>query len=216
MIKLINVSKAFPKKRIFENLNIQFENGNLYGIYGPSGCGKTTLLNMVSMLDFSYDGTIEIDDIEINDVPKKEDFRNTYFSYIFSKPMLLEYLNVKENALLPLSMQKRKIPQNFNKYVEYLGIKEILDKNVDQISEGEKQRVSVLRALLIEKEHLIADEPTSHLDHENSIRLVEKLNEIAFKENKVVLLTCHDDSLLPYFDKAYKIEDETLHEIHSI
>lgn len=60
MIRLSRIMKEFPKKRIFTNLNIQFDNGNLYGIYGPSGCGKTTLLNMVSMLDFDYDGKINI------------------------------------------------------------------------------------------------------------------------------------------------------------
>lgn len=216
MIKLSHVIKSFPKKRIFTELNIQFDEGNLYGIYGQSGSGKTTLLNMISMLDFDYEGTIEVDGNNIAELKDKEDFRNNHFSYVFSKPMLLDYLNVKENALLPLSIRKEAIPSCFYKYLKYLGIEDLCDKRVDEISEGEKQRVSVLRALLMEKENLIADEPVSHLDHENSIRLIEKFKEISVEEKKVILLSCHDDSLIPYFDKAYKIEDETLHEIHSI
>lgn len=215
MIRLSRIMKEFPKKRIFTNLNIQFDNGNLYGIYGPSGCGKTTLLNMVSMLDFDYDGKIEIDGTSVSEIKDREDFRNDHFSYIFSKPMLLDYLNVKENALLPLSIRKRPVPVAFERYLKYLGLEDLSEKRADEISEGEKQRVSVLRALIMEKENLIADEPVSHLDHENALRLIEKLKEIAHKENKVILLSCHDGSLVSLFDKAYEIEEEQLHEIHS-
>ena len=215
MIRLSRIMKEFPKKRIFTNLNIQFDNGNLYGIYGPSGCGKTTLLNMVSMLDFDYDGKIEIDGTSVSEIKDREDFRNDHFSYIFSKPMLLDYLNVKENALLPLSIRKRPVPVAFERYLKYLGLEDLSEKRADEISEGEKQRVSVLRALIMEKENLIADEPVSHLDHENALRLIEKLKEIAHKENKVILLFCHDGSLVSLFDKAYEIEEEQLHEIHS-
>lgn len=217
MIQLNRVTKDFPQKRIFTNLNIRFENGNLYGIYGPSGCGKTTLLNMVSMLDFDYEGTIEVDGVQVGGIKgkDKEPFRNDHFSYIFSKPMLLDYLNVKENAILPLSIRKRPIPSAFDKYLNYLGLEDICDKKVDEISEGEKQRVSVLRALIMEKEILIADEPVSHLDHENALRLIEKLKEIAHEENKVILLSCHDSSLVSLFDKAYQVEGEKLHEIHT-
>ncbi len=213
MIELQNFTKEFKSKRIFENVNIQFDKSAFYGIYGPSGSGKTTLLNLISLLDDSYIGDILINNKNVKEIKKKEDFRKNTFAFIFSEPNLFDYLSVKENILLPLTFRKKNVPENLAQFAKELSISNLLDRDISTLSEGEKQRVSILRALVSGQDYLICDEPTSHLDRENSILIVQLLNEIAVKKGKTIIMSCHDQNLIPYFSKAYAIEEYHLHEI---
>ncbi len=215
MIELQNFTKEFKSKRIFENINIQFDKNTFYGIYGPSGCGKTTLLNLISLLDDSYSGDILINQKNIKEIKKKEEFRKNTFAFIFSEASLFDYLSVKENIILPLTFRKKNVPQNLNELAKELSIDDLLDRDISTLSEGEKQRVSILRALVSGQDYLICDEPTSHLDKENSILIVQLLKKMAQKKEKTIIMSCHDQNLIPYFSKAYAIEEYHLHEIKS-
>lgn len=215
MIELQNFTKEFKSKRIFENINIQFDKSTFYGIYGPSGCGKTTLLNLISLLDDSYSGDILINQKNIKEIKKKEEFRKNTFAFIFSEASLFDYLSVKENIILPLTFRKKNVPQNLNELAKELSIDDLLDRDISTLSEGEKQRVSILRALVSGQDYLICDEPTSHLDKENSILIVQLLKKMARKKEKTIIMSCHDQNLITYFSKAYAIEEYHLHEIKS-
>lgn len=182
MIKLQNFTKEFKAKRIFENVNIQFDKSTFYGIYGPSGSGKTTLLNLISLLDDSYFGDLLINGKNVKEIKKKEEFRKNTFSFIFSEANLFDYLSVKENILLPLTFRKRNAPQSIYELTKELSIADLLDRNITTLSGGEKQRVSILRALISGQDFLICDEPTSHLDRENSILIVQLLQQLALKK----------------------------------
>ena len=182
MIKLQNFTKEFKAKRIFENVNIQFDKSTFYGIYGPSGSGKTTLLNLISLLDDSYFGDLLINGKNVKEIKKKEEFRKNTFSFIFAEANLFDYLSVKENILLPLTFRKRNAPQSIYELTKELSIADLLDRNITTLSGGEKQRVSILRALISGQDFLICDEPTSHLDRENSILIVQLLQQLALKK----------------------------------
>lgn len=215
MIELKKVSKAFDDKVIFKDLNLSFNDNQLIGLFGSSGCGKTTLLNMISMLDINYTGDILVNDINLKDVEKKkkEMFRTKNFSYIFSEPNLLNYLNVKENALLPLKFQDKHIfDDELYQLSDSLGITSLLDHEIDTLSEGEKQRVSILRALVTKSKIIICDEPTAHLDHENSEKIVKILKQISRDNNILIIMSCHDESLCDLFDKKYKFKDKNIYE----
>lgn len=213
MIELQNFNKSFKNKLIFESINIQFKSNTFYGIYGPSGSGKTTLLNLISMLDSSYEGNIYINNQNLKEIKKKQDFRKSTFSFIFSESSLLDYLTVKENILLPLTFLKKNIPSDFEELAKELSIKELLNRDISTLSEGEKQRVSILRALMSGQQIIICDEPTSHLDKENSILIVKTLSKLAKEKEKTVIMSCHDQTLIEYFDKAYEIKEYHLNEI---
>lgn len=213
MIKLQNFRKEFKNKLIFENINIQFEDHTFYGIYGPSGSGKTTLLNLISLLDRSYDGEINIHEQNVKSIKQVEQFRKSNFAFIFSESNLLDYLTVKENILLPLTFLKKNIPSDFYELATDLSIYDLLDRDIETLSEGEKQRVSILRALISGQEILICDEPTSHLDKTNSILIASLLKKIAKEKKKTVIMSCHDQNLIPYFDHVYAIKEYHLSEI---
>ncbi|MFA6829799.1 MAG: ATP-binding cassette domain-containing protein [Bacilli bacterium] len=214
MIELKNYSKSFGTNQIFSNQNICFNDNLFIGFYGPSGCGKSTLLNSISMLDFNYEGQIIVNGQNISDMKakKREEFRRDNFAYVFSEANLLSYLSAEENVLLPLTFLKRKKPADYDHLTELLNLGNLMDHNVNTLSEGEKQRFSVLRALITGQPFVVCDEPTAHLDHDNSLLLVKKLKEIANNEHRMIMMSCHDDSLLSYFDIVYGINNKELYE----
>jgi len=185
-IKIENIEKKYDKK-IINNINYEFESGNIYVIKGVSGCGKTTLLNILGGIEDDYEGNVEIDGKKCS----SDDIKSVS-GYVFQYSLLLSSITIRENLLLI---------KNDNVLVEELckkfGIEELLNNYPDQLSGGERQRVSIVRALLKMPKILIMDEPTASLDEMNSKKVAEFTSGLK-SDDMIVIIATHE----PYFDEC--------------
>lgn len=171
MITLKNVSKKFSNNVIFDNLNLEIEEGKITVILGESGCGKTTLLKILLGLT-DFDG-------EIENLPKK-------LSVVFQENRLIPSLTVKEN--LSLISGEENIKQDLADF----GLLDKENEYVKSLSGGMKRRVAILRAMRFKGDFLILDEPFINLDLKLKIGLMEKIKEYSQKNNVTVLAVTHD------------------------
>lgn len=188
MIELKNITKKYGNNVIFNNLNLTFKEGNIYCLKGISGSGKTTLLNIISGLDMNYSGECLINQKSLKKFSKKE---NNYFrqsiGYVMQRSFLYKKLTLKENLLM-INNDLKKI----KKLAKELNVLNILDKKPLEVSGGELQRIALIRALLGENKIIILDEPTSNLDHKNSIIFANHLKNIDLKD-KIIIIATHKD-----------------------
>lgn len=187
MIRLVNLEKSFDFK-VLDKINLDFNPGNIYILKGKSGSGKTTLLNLISGLDFEYSGNIYINDQDLKKM-KKDDLMNYHNSIGYMRQNCLLYRNITvlDNLLL--------IENNKDKIIELckqFNILDIINKYPYEISGGERERVSLIRALLNDNNILLLDEPSANLDKDNSKNFVKYLEKIDIS-NKIVIISTHED-----------------------
>lgn len=187
---MIELKKIFKKynNTVLNNVNLNFEYGNIYILKGISGSGKTTLFNILSGLDKEYDGKFIWDNIDMSSKKiKSTDYFFNKTTYVFQKSFLFKNLTVMENLLFICSdLDKiKKLSCEFD-------VEKLLDKKPDCLSGGEKQRISLIRALLLDSKLMLLDEPTSSLDPINSKKLVNYINKID-KKNKIIIIATHKD-----------------------
>lgn len=209
MIKLEIIEKSFPSVQIFKDTMIEIEAGSLIAIKGESGSGKTTLLKMLGFLA-DFNGNYYFNN-QLIDYRQKEDYRRQLITYVFQTHHLVEYESVYWNITMPLKNLKQKINEDkIKEYALFLGVHNLLDKEVKYLSIGEKQRVSVLRALLTNRPVILADEPTGSLDANNVIFVMDLLKQINEKYKRTIVMVTHDNHLDSYFDKIYYIRDHKI------
>ena len=194
MIVLKNISKSFGNQKILNNISLNISNGDFISVVGPSGAGKTTLIN-------------EVSNFKENEISK---FRNENIGFVFQFHQLLPELNCEENILLPIRIGRK----NVNDYKEKLlsisktlNIENILSKNPDFVSGGEKQRVSFARALINNPKIILADEPTGNLDSKNSRKIIELLQKINKKYGVTVIYVTHNEEFAKTANVSYIIKD---------
>lgn len=185
MIELKNVSKNFGKNIILNNLNIKFPQNGLFVIYGSNGIGKTTLMYILGLLDFDFDGEIIIDNINVKHTNKSilRKYRNKNISYIFSKGNLISYLNVKENLYLGIK-EKEDI-------VNFISLPDRQD--VKTLSGGEELLLSLSHEIALNKKIYLLDEVTAALDDENLNKVILVLKKLS--EKSLVIVVAHDDRI---------------------
>ncbi|QPJ86656.1 ABC transporter ATP-binding protein (plasmid) [Sarcina sp. JB2] len=211
MIKINNLSKTFndgkKKKTIFENLNLSIKTGQSIAITGRSGCGKTTLLNIIGgLLDFDY-GDLFINNININSLSLNQiaDYRKNYFGFITQNFNLLDDRNVFENVALPLyysSIKKSDIQKRVNTILTTLDISHLAQKNIKNLSGGEKQRVAIARALVKKSKIILADEKTE-LD---ILNIFSKLKNSGI----TLIIVTHNEKVANNCDLVYELKNKSL------
>lgn len=187
MIKLVNLEKSFDFK-VLDKINLEFKPGNIYVLKGKSGSGKTTLLNLISGLDSDYTGSIYINDKNLKNLKKDEitNYRNN-IGYMRQECLLYRNLTVLNNLLL-IENNKDKIIDLCKKF----NIDEIINKYPYEISGGERERVSLIRALLNDNKILLLDEPSANLDKDNSENFVKYLKKIDISD-KIIIISTHEN-----------------------
>ncbi len=221
IIKLKDVKKSYKfgetTVEVLKGVNLRVTPGEVVGIFGPSGSGKSTLLNIISTLDFADEGFVEILENEIS--PKKFTdnelalFRRRYIGIIFQSHNLMPEMTAFENVYFSLLL-KGYSPKRAKKRAEdVLEILEIdkskMHKNIQLLSGGERQRVAVARALAMDAEIFVCDEPTAELDKKNAINLISVMSNLSYT-GKTFIIATHDERLLPFFTTVYRLEDGIL------
>jgi ABC-type lipoprotein export system ATPase subunit len=220
MLQINNLTKSFQQRGIVLNkLNLNVNEGDSVSISGPSGSGKTTLLNIIGLLDRPDSGEIFFKGTEILNYTTGESalYRNRNIGFIFQEHLLLSYLNVRENILMPLIASKladseyEEKVSAAEKLMERTGIAGLAEKYPFRISGGEAQRVALVRALVNKPSLLLADEPTGSLDKKNAENLGNILVEMNRDFGITVILATHSASLAGKMAKRLKLTEGVLY-----
>ncbi len=183
-------------------------------VIGPSGSGKTTLLNLIAGIRLPQQGKIVTAETEVTALgdAERRDFRIQRLGLVFQEFELLEYLTVLDNILLPyritgaLDLESETRSRARALAVE-VGLADKLKRYVDQLSQGERQRVALCRSLLTTPRLILADEPTGNLDPTNKDRVLDILFEYADRQGSTLVTVTHDHDLLPRFERVIDFKD---------
>lgn len=183
--------------------------GEKVAIIGPSGSGKTTLLNLIAGIRTPQEGEVETQEIPVGDLDDgaRRDFRIRQIGLVFQEFELLDYLNVMDNILLPYRINRsleltRVVRERAAELAAEVGIDGYLGRYVRHLSQGERQRVSVCRALLAQPPLILADEPTGNLDPTNKDRVLDILFDYCERHEATLVTVTHDHDLLPRFERV--------------
>ncbi|MDY2790228.1 MAG: ABC transporter ATP-binding protein [Lachnospiraceae bacterium] len=208
-----NVTKAL------NGLDLTVMKGEFLGIMGSSGSGKTTLLNCVSTMIRPSSGTILLNGENVADFrgSKLASYRGNKIGYLFQTFELLDNLTGRENIKMPLVIHK-KLDHDSEKQIEdlakFLEITDVLDKFPAQMSGGQKQRIAAARALILNPELILADEPTGALDSKNAKSLMEKLLELNVMREATIMMVTHDANAASFCSRILFIQDGVIfHEL---
>ena len=186
--------------------------GQRVGWIGPSGSGKTTLLHLDAGIASPAAGRVDTCGKEITALRDSErrDFRIANVGLVFQDFALLDYLSVLDNILLPYRINRslrlsQPVRDRAQQLVEDVGLGGILLRRPTQLSQGERQRVAVCRALIANPQLLLADEPTANLDPDNATRVLDILDGYATKQNATLFVITHASDVLSRFDATIDV-----------
>ena len=207
LLSLQNISKIYNSNignfEVFKEINFEInENENVF-LFGPSGCGKSSLLNIISGLDKPDGGEISFLNKKLSN--NHNDFLKNDIGIIFQDHYLISELNTFENIQL-----KSNNISAINEIFDYFRLDDLKDKYPSQLSNGQKQRVCVARALVNRPKLLVADEPTSYLDRENADLVIDLIIKSSKKFKVSSIVASHDISFKKKFDNSYTIKEKSL------
>ena len=197
IIELSNINKSFDKFKkikVLKKISFKFKKGKIYSLMGPSGSGKSTLLSLLSLIDKPNSGSIYIENkiIDFNNTNKIDILRANKIGIIYQQDNLLPDFTALENVYLAslaagknkdYSVDKAKI------LLKKVGLLNRIDHYPSQLSGGEKQRVSIARALINDPEIILADEPTGSLDLETAKEVFKILKNQINKDRLIIFAT---------------------------
>lgn len=190
MINIRNAKKSFGEQVIFNQMNLNIHKAGIYFIVGKSGSGKSTLLNLLAGYDHFDAGELNID---------------SNISTIFQNYELIDELTVKENIFLT----NNKLSDKEQNIIDILGLNELLNHYCNELSGGQKQRVGIARALVMNPNIILCDEPTESLDIDNKHLVMDLFKELS--KEKIILIVSHDRELVEtYADCIYEIKNKNL------
>ncbi|WP_299356548.1 ATP-binding cassette domain-containing protein [uncultured Shimia sp.] len=187
--------------------------GQSLGIVGPSGCGKTTFLNIVSTVTRLRQGRLTLGDVnpaEMTDAKCRE-FRAKNIGYVYQDFGLIDYLSGRENLLYPFFVTGRRGDAALNSRIDQLtaefGITHVLGRKPQNISQGERQRLAICRAILGMPSLILADEPTGNLDPANKSSILDHLCRQCQTTGATLIVVTHDRNLTDRFDQVIDFSD---------
>jgi ABC-type lipoprotein export system ATPase subunit len=207
LLSLQNISKVYNSNignfEVFKEINLQIdENENVF-LFGPSGCGKSSLLNIISGLDKPDGGEISFLNNKISN--NHHNFLKNDIGIIFQDHYLISELNIFENIQLKINNISA-----IDEIFDYFRLDDLKNKYPSQLSNGQKQRVCVARALVNRPKLLVADEPTSYLDRENADLVIDLIIQSSKKYKVSSIVASHDISFKKKFDNSYTIQEKNL------
>ena len=196
-IELANLTKTFNAKKnvkVLKQINFKFKLGKIYSLTGPSGSGKSTLLNLVSLIDRPSYGSIKFqgNQIDFNNNTLNDKFRANNIGIIYQQDNLLTDFTALENVYLSslaAGNEKVNAKNKAKNILKIVGLSKRLDHYPNELSGGEKQRVSIARALINEPKVILADEPTGSLDKKNSNEIFALLKKQVNSKRLIIFAT---------------------------
>jgi len=194
--------------------SLRVPRGERLAVIGPSGSGKTTLLNLIAGILTPSKGNVAVAGTQVSALgdARRRDFRIRNIGFVFQDFELLDYLNVLDNILHPYRITgalrlDRAVRERAEGLAKRLGVGDKLKRRADDLSQGEKQRVAICRALLPGPRLILADEATGNLDPPNKGRILDLLFDSVADHGATLLAVTHDHELLPRFDRVVDFAD---------
>ena len=217
MIEVKNLTKKFTRNSTefdaVHDVSLEVKSGEFAAIIGHSGSGKTTLFNMIAGLISPTSGKVFIDGEEITAMEENEKavFRNNNMGYVLQGQSLLSNFTILDNICMPayLSPDVDDFKDRALELLKQIGLEEFANEYPSNLSGGEIRRVSIVRAMINNPKVIVADEPTSNLDPENSKKVMQMLSDIS-KYGTTVLLSTHELEYLSYVDTVFKMDHGVL------
>ena len=218
IVELRNIEKRYGDFTVFSGVNLEIGTNQTISICGDSGSGKTTLVNVVGLLEPPTSGSVIWDgqDVTKNSLKTISRTRSSIFGYIFQHSNMIPELNVIENILLP-KMISSCVTDDYKKFanalLKYVGLSGAEKNDVQTLSGGEKQRVSVIRAIINRPKVIIADEPTGSLDETSGMNVMKVIMDICEKNSSSLILITHNPKFAQMMDKKFVLNKGNLAQI---
>ena len=218
MLKLESISKEYPTPRgplrILSDVSLSLSPGDAVSIMGPSGTGKSTLLYIIGALEPPTSGSITLNAQNPFALNEKQlaAFRNREIGFVFQDHCLLPQCSVLENVLTPtlISDDGQGATEKARALIEQVGLSDRLDHRPAELSGGEKQRVSLARALITRPKLLLCDEPTGNLDHQSAEVVASLLLQLHKQQETILIVVTHSAELAARLPTQYELIDEHL------
>lgn len=214
VLKASHLKKYYGKEeslvRALDDVSVSIERGTFAAIIGTSGSGKSTLLNMLGGLDVPTEGTINVENQEIQKMSDEALtlFRRRRIGFIFQNYNLIPYLTAYENVVLPIRLDGKMEDDRFmQEVVEFLELDGKMHKYPSHLSGGQQQRVAIARALTAKPAIILADEPTGNLDSRTSDAVIDLLKNTSEKFNQTIVMITHNPEIAAQADVQIRIED---------
>lgn len=219
-LEVSNLCKTYivdkRQNNVLRNVNLTLSEGEMVGIMGPSGSGKTTLLYTVSGMDEATAGSINFFGKELTKRKPNEmsDLRLEEMGFVFQQMYMLKNLSIYDNIVLPAFQSKegkhkegrKQIVKRAKELMQTLGISDVSNNGVNEVSGGQLQRACICRSLINHPKIIFADEPTGALNKQNSIEVMQELTRIN-EEGTSILLVTHDMRVASKCERVLYIED---------
>lgn len=215
IIHATNIHKSFESgdivTHVLKGIDITVDEGEFVAIMGKSGAGKSTLMYQLSVLDRPTQGTLIVDNTDVNALDEKEqtEFRLKTLGYVFQDYALVPDLTARENIMIPLVMRGMSWEHAITTADQALEDVGLVGKSQNlpaQLSGGEQQRVSIARAVAGKPKIIFADEPTANLDSISGEAVIDLLGELHKKGQTIVMVT-HEEEYTKYCDRIIDMED---------
>lgn len=214
-----NVSKVYKEGDsqiiALDQVSMEVASGEFVAIIGPSGSGKSTFLSIAGALLKPSQGEVKIDNKDISKIKDKElsNLRLQEIGFILQTSNLMPYLNVLDNLLLLKKMSGKVTKQDIafaKELLKELGLGSKFEKFPNELSGGERQRVAIARSFMNDSSLILADEPTASLDTNRANEVVSLISKEVKARGKAAIMVTHDERMLAYCDRVYRMEDGKL------
>ncbi len=218
IIEAKNLCKTYivdkRQNNVLKNVNLRVEKGEMVGIMGPSGSGKSTLLYCISGMDKITSGEVIFDGKDLSKLKKNElsELRLNKMGFIFQQMFMMKNLTILDNILLPSVESKKETLSKKEKLLKAeslmrkLGIIEIADNDINEVSGGQLQRACIARSMINNPDILFADEPTGALNRQSSNEVMDELCKLN-KEGTTIMMVTHDAKIAARCSRILYIVD---------
>ena len=216
LLKISNVYKTYidgtDTLEVLKDISISANSNEIVLIMGPSGSGKTTLLNIISMIEKASNGNLEIDEKNINhkEIALIDKVRSEVLGVLFESKNLLTEFTVLENLIMPYKLNNIIDHHNPKKLLDDFGLLDKASYYPHQLSAGESQRISLLRAIVNKPKLIVADEPTANLDEKNLYRIIDFIKKIKINYGSSFIIATHDERLCDVADRILYLDNGKL------
>ncbi|HBD94940.1 MAG: hypothetical protein A2015_08285 [Spirochaetes bacterium GWF1_31_7] len=215
--RIENICKSYRLNKVIvealRDINLTLYKNESCAFIGPSGSGKSTLLHILGSVDIPDSGTVFFNNENIASMSDKEQskIRAEKIGFIFQNFNLIPVLNVFENIEYPLRMSKgnrsNEERDKIMAIIEEVGLQDHIKHKPGELSGGQRQRVAVARALVIEPEVILADEPTANLDSKTGYKILELIKKLSVKHKTTPIFSTHDAKVIEFVERKITLSD---------
>lgn len=206
-----------PEKfQVLKGIDLSVSRGEFVSLIGKSGCGKSTLMYILSTMDTTYTGDLEIAGQKLagKDQNFLSAFRNKHIGFVFQFHYLLPEFTTLQNVMIPAlklgKYSRAEIEERAYQKLDMLGVKEQALKPSSKLSGGQQQRVAIARALINDPDIIMGDEPTGNLDSQNTHKVFDIFRDLTHRYKQTIIAVTHDEEFARNSDRVVEMSDGSI------